>query len=117
MIQFAKKSDYWGFVAEAKLDPETSACFDDEGFKQNDEHSALQFGADQVKWYPDYEDVKCHKALWLKALEREEQSHNVCDGYYVRIGEEIDDIEEKYFGDDPPFDYINIERSIQLNWS
>jgi hypothetical protein len=112
MIQFAKQEDYWGFVAEAKCDPETSACFTDDGFKQNDKLHALQFGADQVKWYPDYDDVKCHKALWAKAEDRDAS----CDGYFVRIGEEVDDIEEKSFGDEPPYDYINIERALHINW-
>ena len=116
MIQFQNNEDYWGFIAEAKCDPDTSACFTDEGFKQDDTKWCVMFGADQVKWYPDYDDVKCHRALWQKALDREESSHGVCDGYYARIGEEVDDIEEKSFGDDPPFDYININRELQINW-
>ena len=117
MITFHKPEDYWGFVAEAKCDPETQFCFSDDGFKQDDEHLALMFSADSVKWYPDYEDVKCHNKLWCKALDRDEQSKETCDGYYVRIGEETDDIDEKQFGIEPPYDYINIHRSIQINWS
>ena len=116
MIQFQKKEDYWGFVAEAKCDPETAICFVDEGFKQNDAMLAIQFGADQVKWYPDYEDVKCHQELWAKARDRELKSHGICDGYFARIGEESDDIEERSFGDEPPYDYINIERALHINW-
>jgi hypothetical protein len=116
MIKFNKAEDYWGFIAESKCDPDTLECFTDEGFKQNDALFALQFGADQVKWYHDYEDVKCHLALWDKAEDRDQNSHGVCDGYYARIGEGVDDIEEKSFGDDPPFDYINIERELRINW-
>ena len=116
MIKFHDKEDYWGFIAEAKLDPETSFCFTDEGFKQNDALFALQFGADQVKWYPDYDDVKCHRALWEKAMARDDSNEGVCDGYYARIGEESDDIEEKQFGQEPPYDYINIERALHINW-
>ena len=112
MIKFEKREDYWGFVAEAKCDPDTAICFEDEGFKQNDELQALQFGADQVKWYPDYEDVKCHTALLDKAEDRDCS----CDGYFVRIGESLDDIVELSFGDDPPVDYISVERALHINW-
>ena len=113
MITFHKPEDYWGFVAEAKCDPETQLCFTDEGFKQNDEKLAIMFSADSVKWYPDYEDVKCHRALWEKALDRDDMVKETCDGYFARIGEETDDIEEKQFGIEPPYDYINIHRSIR----
>jgi hypothetical protein len=116
MITFHNKEDYWGFVAEAKCDPETAICFADEGFKQNDALLALQFGADQVKWYPDYDDVKCHRALWEKAMARDDSNEGVCDGYFARIGEESGDIEEKQFGQEPPYDYINIVRELHINW-
>jgi hypothetical protein len=116
MIQFHKQDDYWGFVAEAKCDPDTAMCFTDEGFKQNDKKLSVHFGADQVKWYPDYVDVQCHILLWDKARDREDSSHGVCDGYFARIGEEADDITELSFGDEPPYDYINIERALRINW-
>ena len=116
MIQFHDKENYWGFVAEAKCDPDTAICFSDDGFKQNDKLLSVQFSADQVKWYPDYEDVKCHILLWNKASDREDKSHGICDGYFVRIGEELDDITELQFGDEPPYDYINVQRVLQTNW-
>lgn len=116
MITFRNNEDYWGFIAEAKCDPDTLACFTDEGFKQDDAKWRIMFGADQVKWYPDYDDVKCHQALWDKARDREESSQGVCDGYFARIGEEVDDVVEHSFGDEPPYDYINIERALHINW-
>jgi hypothetical protein len=116
MIQFHDKGEYWGFIAEAKCDPETAICFADEGFKQNDALLAIQFGADQVKWYPDYEDVMCHSALWDKAKYRDDSNKGVCDGYFARIGEEADDVEERQFGQEPPYDYINIVKELQINW-
>ena len=116
MIQFHKQENYWGFVAEAKCDPDTAICFSDEGFKQNDKSFSVHFGADHVKWYPDYEDVKCHTALWDKAVDREEKGQGICSGYFARIGEELEDIIELSFGGEPPYDYINIERSLHINW-
>ena len=119
MIQFHKPEDYWGFIAEASADPDTAMCWskeEHEAFKQNDDELAIQFGADQVKWYPDYPDVKCHANLWWKASEREDNQKGMCDGYFVRIGEEPDDVEERQFGEEPPFDYINIHREIETIW-
>ena len=29
-IKFEKKEDFWGFIAESKLDPDTALCFDKE---------------------------------------------------------------------------------------
>lgn len=116
MITFNKPEDYWGFIAESKCDPETQLCFTDEGFKQDDENLRIMFSADSVKWYPDYEDVKCHNKLWHKACDRDDQDEKTCSGYYVRIGEQTDDLDEQQFGVYPPYDYINIHRSIETFW-
>ena len=114
MIQFQKKEDYWGFIAEAKCDPETAICFADEGFKQNDALLALQFGADQVKWYPDYAEVKAHMALWDLAREFHEDNECIV-GQYIEVGENDDDITKKEFGDLEE-DYISLRRQIICDW-
>jgi len=119
MIEFRKPEDYWGFIAEAQSDPDTMMCWDKEewnSFKQNDEQLCIQFSADCVKWYPEYPDVMCHINLWDKARQRDADTLETCDGYYVRIGEEVNDLDEKSFGMNPPYDWIEINRSIQINW-
>ena len=120
MITFHDPDDYWGFVAESKLDPDTAMCWDIEewnSFKQNDKELSIQFSVESVKWYDNYPDVMCHMNLWDKARERDTSNQNVCDGYYVRIGEQHDDLDERSFGQEPPYDYIDVHRSIQINWS
>ena len=65
------------------------------------------FSVEDVKWYPDYEAVKAFDAIWELASNTEGIS-----GYFVRIGEEYNDIETDSFGDDPPYDEVYPVRSI-----
>ena len=53
------------------------------------------------KWYPDYEDVKAWNELWTAMQDVEGIS-----GYFCRVGEERDDIEDHEFGDDPCYDFF-----------
>jgi hypothetical protein len=105
VIQFHKPEDYWGFIAESKLDPDTAECFCEEWtqdcFTQNDAELCIEFQADDVKWYESYEDVICHTNLWNKA-----EFRNVCDGFFVRYGESDDDTEQKSFGNQSNINWI-----------
>jgi hypothetical protein len=120
-IQFHTDEAYWGFVAKVKLDPETSFCFEDDSFKQDDEDKSLKMYATQVKWYESYDDVDCHTKLWDYAEEYdrtkgEGNEHGLCSGYFIRIGEEYDDIETKDFGFDPPYRDLDISRDLIVNF-
>lgn len=118
-IAFNMKEDFWGFIAEAKLDPETSLCFDEDSwgkeyFEVDEEKYEIRFLADSVKWYDEYPEVKCHQALWDKAEERDEEGIEV-DGAWCRIGEESDDVDERYFGNDP-YEMVRVSRQIVVDW-
>jgi len=113
IIKFENKEDFWGFIAETKLSPETEECYTDEGFEVKEDEFILQFKAMHVKWYEDYKDVKCHVALWDRMEERDE---DVVGAGFVRIGEEVEDIEERWFGNDPPYDELGVNRSIYTTW-
>lgn len=63
--------------------------------------SFILYGADW-KWYPSYPDVQAWDKLWENMQDIEGIS-----GYFVRVGEESDDIEEMEFGDDPCYDYFH----------
>lgn len=118
-IDFHTDEAYWGFVAKAKLDPETAECFEDEAFKQDDENKNLRFYATQVKWYESYDEVDCHTKLWDNACEFElthDADKNLCSGYFVRIGEEYDDIETKDFGNDPPYNDLGVRRELIVDF-
>ena len=62
------------------------------------------------KWYPDYEDVQAWNELWEQMQDIEGIS-----GYFVRVGEENDDIEELQFGDDPCYDYFHAFSALQFD--
>jgi hypothetical protein len=75
------------------------------------EDDKLFFHAEDVKWYDGYEGVKAHTQIYLQAVELFEGA-----GYrYVRIGEEVEDIEIEEDGDyDDLWDYTSINRSIDV---
>ena len=69
----------------------------------------ILYGADW-KWYPDYEDVQAWNELWENMQDIEGIS-----GYFVRVGEENDDIEEMQFGDDPCYDHFHAFSALQFD--
>lgn len=87
------------FVVMAKLDPQFNEALK-ECKHVDDDKLYLYAEFDWVKWYDDYEDVKCHMDM-LSHLDE-----NKLDGVsakFVRVGEEHDDIEEiVYAGEDAP---------------
>ena len=117
-IKFEKADDFWGFIAEAKLDPDTALCFDKEenrdNFEVDEEKYEIRFLAEDWKWYDDYPEVKAHEALFNKAEERDSEGIEV-DGAYCRIGEESDDNHERYFGNDP-YEMVCISRQVIVDW-
>ena len=67
-----------------------------------------------IKWYPDYADVKAHHELWDLAREFHEDNECIV-GQYIEIGENADDITKKEFGDLEE-DYISLRREIICDW-
>jgi hypothetical protein len=57
---------------------------------------------DGWKWYPDYEDVK----EFHKMFEAMESIEGI-SGYFLRVGEESGDVDQREFGDDPCYDYFH----------
>jgi hypothetical protein len=57
---------------------------------------------DGWKWYPDYEDVK----EFHKMFEAMESIEGI-SGYFLRVGEESGDVDDRQFGDDPCYDYFH----------
>jgi hypothetical protein len=67
-----------------------------------------------IKWYPDYDEVKAHNSLWNLAFDFHEDNECVV-GQYIEIGENTDDITKKEFGDLEE-DYISLSRKISCDW-
>ena len=58
------------------------------------------YGSDW-KWYESYDDVQAWNELWESMQEIEGIS-----GYFCRVGEEANDIEEHEFGSDPCYEHF-----------
>lgn len=99
MIGFIKLSRFWE-LWNGKPDSDSfgwkDGCF-------------VLYGNDW-KWYPDYDDVKAWDELWESMQKVEGIS-----GYFCRVGEEANDIEEHNFGDDPCTDYFHAFSAMQFD--
>lgn len=67
-----------------------------------------------IKWYPDYTNVRAHMELWKLAFDFHEDNPCIV-GQYIEIGENEDDITKKEFGDLED-DYISLSRQIICDW-
>ena len=127
-IKFEDEGQWNVFLLEAKSKPETRLCFEDESLSVVYDKQEIRFVIDGVKWYEDYEDVKCHiKLLDLCDEYNERQEKNFVDGgatnikepvvsfLFRRIGESEDDLEERH-GGDPDWDWVELIRYIRVDW-
>jgi hypothetical protein len=80
----------------------------------------LKFYVDDWKWYESYSGVACHESLlnladeYIEAQENNQAMQNLTISYgFVRIGEETNDIDERYGGDDG-YSLLYPVRSIQF---
>ena len=111
------KATFYTFLAEAKSKETTALCFseqEDEVFKVLEDKLEIRFFAEEVKWYPDYADVKCHEALL--DLSREWADENDCiGGAFARVGEDTNDNVEEVWGNGY-HDWIGVNRSVYVDW-
>lgn len=127
-IKFEDEGQWNVFLLEAKSKPETRLCFEDESLSVVHDKQEIRFIAQAVKWYEDFEDVKCHTHLLDLCddyLERQEK--NFVDGgvtnikepvvsyLFRRIGESEDDLEERH-GGDPDWDWVELIRYMRVDW-
>ena len=83
--------------------------------KENEDHFGWQdgafvlYGADW-KWYESFPDVQAWDQLWESMQKVEGIS-----GYFCRVGEETDDIEEHNFGDDPCYEFFHTCSAISFD--
>ena len=76
----------------------------------DDRHKRLVFEMQDVKWYEGYDDVQAFDAMLIEVTEL---------GYcseFIRIGEEINDIESRYEGEGEGVKYLlNVQRTITID--
>jgi hypothetical protein len=95
---------YAELSAEGKSDVD---FFMSEDYKNgfNDRGKSFRFHVDSVKWYEDYEFVKFYTSIMAEAVKLGVSVE------FIRIGEDSDDIEEMFLGDDNDYT-MDIVRSI-----
>ena len=74
----------------------------------DDKNQRLVFEMQDVKWYEGYEDVQAFEAMLIEVTEL---------GYcseIMRVGEEINDIEHRTYGEDLQY-LLNVERTITID--
>jgi hypothetical protein len=109
---------FYTFLAEAKTKPECAIALSE--VIVSDKKQAFYFTAEDVKWYDSYPDVMSHHALidlagdWVKQV-FEGKLHCRIGYVFVRIGENVEDIEERFEGD-YNYDWIQVERRINMDW-
>ena len=75
-------------------------------------NESINYNAEDVKWYDDYEDVRSHHELMKMAIERDENNGWV----FTRIGEDDNDIEKKYNGNYwGLYDCVDVVRRLEVN--
>ena len=118
-IEFHDEAQWNVFLIEAKSKPETRMCFEDEELQVVHDKHEIRFVSCGTKWYSGYPDVDCHTKLLELCDEyndrAEESSEYVCSYLLRRIGESEDDCETLH-GGDPDWDWIELNRSLEVNW-
>jgi hypothetical protein len=92
MVGFIKLSKFWELWNTTEADQK---CF---GWR----NGKFMFYGEAFKWYPDYADVRAFHEMFNALSDIEGIS-----GYFMRVGEEVGDVEEDQFGDDPNYDYFH----------
>lgn len=89
MVGFIKLSKFYELMQQAEVDRNAI------GWRAG----GFYFYAQSWKWYPDYDVVSAWNELW-----GDMQSLEGISGYFCRVGEEANDIEQEDFGDEPDFE-------------
>ena len=109
---------FYTFLAEAKLKPQCAIAL--AAVVIDEKRQRFTFNAEDVKWYDSYPHVMSHHALlelagdWAAQV-HEGKLHCRIGSVFVRIGENIEDIEEVHAGD-YGYDWIQVERRLNMDW-
>ena len=111
-------------LTEMQSDPIAGKCFDDTydinvHLTVNKENRTISFYEDGLKWYDSYKDVQAHERLYEMMEDYAEEygsetMNNPVSCAFIRIGEEVDDVEERGSGYDP-WSIMYITRGIEMN--
>ena len=109
---------FYTFLLEAKANPKLQIALAE--VEIDEKRHMFTFTDTDVKWYDSYPEVDSHMALVSLA---EDWSCQVSEGklncligvVFLRIGEDTNDIEERYQGD-YEHSWLSVSRSINTDW-
>lgn len=92
----------------------TKEALNDLSASEHDGWLTLSFYTKNIKWYDGYADVDALKAIYEKFKDEENaDERRRFDGAFVRVGEDDNDIETDYWGDDP-YSLVSLNRAVSL---
>ena len=107
------------FLAEVAVKPETELAWReissgiDDGFgntlELDKEARRITMNFPDIKWREDFKDVNSYTALFHSVKPYEDY----IDAIYLRIGEDLEDMEEEVYGNG--YQLASIERSIEID--
>ncbi len=106
--QFCAQLKLW---ATAERNGKLFSHWDNEYWGWNDKYIA--FYVESTKWYENFPEVQEVEDLWKFC----ENCDQLVSGTFLRIGEEGNDIEERCFGIDPPWEEMKLYRTIDVDES
>ena len=112
------EQSFYTFLLEAKANPKCQIALAE--VEIDSKKQMFTYYESDVKWYENYSDVGSHMALVSLA---EDWASQVLEGklnckigsMFLRIGEDTDDIEQRYNGD-YDHEWMSVSRSINLDW-
>jgi hypothetical protein len=109
---------FYTFLAEAKTKPQCAIALSEVVI--DEKRQRFTFNAEDVKWYDSYSHVASHHSLlelagdWAAQV-FEGKLHCRIGSVFIRLGENLDDIEEVHAGD-YNYDWIRVNREINTDW-
>ena len=110
---------FYTFLLEAKANPKIQIALAE--VEVNEKNQTFTFNAESVKWYDSYPEVASHEALVSLAEDWANQVHEgklncKIGAMFLRIGEEANDIEERFSGD-YDHEWLSVSRQIITDWA
>jgi len=106
LVGFFKLSEFYAIGTSPDYELQKTEHGQGIGWKDGN----VMFHAEDWKWYDGYDIVEAFKTLWEQM-----QGLDGISGYFSRVGEEVDDITEDSFGDDPNYEFFSPRSYMQLD--
>jgi len=118
VIQFEDAEHKKEFIAVHKLDDRFKDAIEELN-NTDEDGSYVSFYAEDIKWYPSYEDVAMHERLldYINELSNTDSYEKSISARFIRIGEDTGDTQDEGYGDDPWDIGLWVARHVESEYS